>query len=156
MSIDYFTVIVYGIVETPEMRQARQVMVDRKRLVCTKSSTHDLYRGAPGFCPRCGSATALQTFSEPTLQEAAKAYMPAGLDSDNDRDIDTAINDWVHEVGEGSDALVLGVVLHHAWHRDWGATVIKPTTIQRADAVAYLRGLGIEADPEICVVVGGS
>lgn len=156
MGTSYYTVIVYGVKETPEMREARGITVKSSRRACAKDPHHPVAHGTK-FCGRCGGEIVWREIERHGYEDPVKTYMPAGMSYANERDVDTVLNDWVHTTGnEAEPGVALGVQLHYEWAGEHEVHVPVASQDQHLAAVAYLKHLGIEAEPTVCVVVGGS
>jgi hypothetical protein len=115
MGISHFAVLVYGFKETPDLRQARNVVTDVDLPVCTSDTDHKVDRwNPPAFCPQCGSKVEKRAFPLPRTVPPADHYSAPGLDAlQADDRRDRMINSYIHEPSpnSGDSDVVLGVAI---------------------------------------------
>jgi len=156
MGTCYSVSVVYGIKETPEMRKARNVLAPVEMFDCEEGHVRCRF-DPPQFCPKCGQAVGKRLIEVPQVLDPASAYVPPGLDPEDD--YDRILNEWVHAHAQDDSAVVLGVNLIHKYSRDdWGSFPIPdppPEQIQKVNA--FFVHLGLDpADARIYLLVGGS
>lgn len=142
--------IVYGIAETPEMKDGRRISVEKQKTVCPNG--HSV---APSdvHCSACGKKTQQEIYTVERLADAAVAYSPAGVYTDNEFALDAVRDEWVHGAmacGDDPD-VAIGILLRKK--RGPGVySAPEPTDAQRVDVIAYFAHLGIDAVPRLVVV----
>lgn len=161
MGTNHYTIVVYGVKETEEMRDARKVMAPRTRRVCSGNPGHSVHRRTAEFCGICGCPTKEHEYHVSSYVDPVEAYAPNGRAPDDEVAHSIIAARLVHQScpnqgGEYND-VAIGLKLYRAWAGESEAfEVPSPTPEQEQEVHVYLAHLGIHSKPGIVVIVGAS
>lgn len=138
MGTYYFTTVVFGVAETPEMREAREREVDIKRRGCTGNIKHQVSSSSSVFCSLCGSPIGDVVVPTPISVDPTEHYSAPGLEGwDGDRRSDHLRNTYVFDV---ADEVVIGVRVTeiHSLGVDTGVVALSSISPAKAAELAAL------------------
>jgi hypothetical protein len=150
MGSSYHVQIVYGVKETDDMRNLRNITYEQEQPVCSKKpGKHKVDRWSPpNFCSQCGSAVEKQSVTMPYTTPAPVAYAEEGLDQEDEALCHDSMQHLVHEdcPNASDSSVILGAsLLYKSPREDLGTYDIPTPTPEQIEQVkAYIAYLGLE------------
>lgn len=139
MAGDCYVSVVFGVQETPEMRERRRFTVQRPKVVCSANDRHPLPASLPrddARCALCGSPVAIAEVDVVGLSHPATFYTAPPAED---------VEDWIHT--SSADDIVLGqTVLGITPHRSLSFPTPPISDELRRRVDAFLRTNGLDPD----------